>query len=301
MNGEAASILRVLLIEDNAGDARLVRELLAEREGGAREIRWVQTLTEGVDALRASPFDIVLLDLSLPDSSGVAGVQQVRDAAFALPIVVLSGAGDESTAIAAVKEGAQDYLVKGAVDATSLYRALQYAVHRFEQLRTVAFYDSLTGLANRQLFLSHLQLALEQAKRYERQPALLFVDLDGFKQINDRLGHAAGDEVLRTVAQRLKGCVRSSDLVARLGGDEFTILLPELRQPQCAERVAEHAIEALRAPIPVGTGEVRLSASVGIAAYPGHGQDAPALLKSADDAMYRAKRDGKNRFYAGIA
>ncbi len=293
MNAEGAA-LRVLLIEDNPGDARLVRELL--NEGGSVEFHWAQTLNDGIDALRDGSFDVALMDLSLPDSNGIAGVQQIRDAAFCLPIVVLSGLGDQSVAIAAVKEGAQDYLVKGSVDADSLQRALRYAIHRYEQMQAIAFRDSLTGLANRQLFLQHLQLTIEQAKRYERNAAVLFVDLDGFKDINDSLGHAAGDEVLRTVGGRLTGCVRASDVVARLGGDEFTILLPSLPEFAHAERVAQHVVACVAQAIPVPGGEAHVSASVGIGRYPLDGTNADGVLRAADEAMYRAKRAGKNRY-----
>lgn len=288
--------LRVLLIEDNPGDARLVRELLDEQDGFVESVDWFQTLSEGTDALRRGAYDIVIMDLSLPDSSGVAGVQQIRDAAFSLPVVVLSGGGDEATAIAAVKEGAQDYLLKGTVNGQSLQRALRYAVHRFEQMRMIAFYDSLTGLENRALFLQNLDLTLDQAKRYGRTVGLLFIDLDGFKDVNDRLGHESGDEVLRTVAQRLRSCVRKSDIVARLGGDEFTILLPALPEAGQASRVAENVITCVREAIPLSAAHATISASVGIGLFPTDASNAGELLRAADEAMYNAKRGGKNRF-----
>ena len=291
-----AGALRLLLIEDNPGDARFVRELLREQLSAIESVEWVKTIAEAVGVLSEKAFDLVLMDLSLPDSTGIDGVQRIRDAAFSLPIVILSGRADERIAISAVKQGAQDYLVKGAVTADSLQRSLQYAVHRFDQMRSLAFYDGLTGLANRGLFVQHLNQTLEQAKRNGNAAGLLFVDLDGFKEINDRLGHDSGDEVLRTVARRLRECVRESDVVARLGGDEFTILLPELQNPAQAGAVATKLVACLSQDIVLCGETARVSASIGISIYPSDGSDANRMLKAADEAMYRAKAAGKNRF-----
>jgi diguanylate cyclase (GGDEF)-like protein len=165
-----------------------------------------------------------------------------------------------------------------------------------ERIRHMAHYDELTGLANRSLFALQLAHALVRAERYGRRLAVLFVDLDRFKNINDSLGHDMGDEVLRVIARRLVESVRSSDLVARLGGDEFVVLIEELDAPERMAELSRKLLRAIEQPINVREHEFLLSASIGVATYPADGLDTQTLLKHADIAMYRAKEQGKNTF-----
>jgi diguanylate cyclase (GGDEF)-like protein/PAS domain S-box-containing protein len=165
-----------------------------------------------------------------------------------------------------------------------------------ERISFQAYHDLLTELPNRILFLDRLGVALVSARRNRRLVGLLFIDLDRFKLVNDTLGHAAGDELLKGVAARLKGCLRRSDTLARMGGDEFTILLPELTQPEDAALIAEKVIEELRRPIEVTAHEIRATASIGVALYPGDGEDPDTLIKHADIAMYHVKASGKNGY-----
>lgn len=162
----------------------------------------------------------------------------------------------------------------------------------------LANYDTLTGLANRNLLFEHLRKGLQQARRQWRLLAVLLVDLDGFKQVNDMHGHDAGDELLRQVAVRLRNSIRASDTPARLGGDEFILLLPDLERPEMAVTVAEKIITCVAEPVSLGTTTVSVSASVGIAIYrpesPATLEVAMNLLRQADSAMYAAKRGGKN-------
>lgn len=165
-----------------------------------------------------------------------------------------------------------------------------------ERLTRRAFYDDLTGLANRQLFDELLEQALHQAKRSNRRAALLFIDLDGFKMVNDELGHEAGDRLLRLMAERMRALVRDSDVVARRSGDEFTILLPEVRSPRDAVACAAKIREAIRQPVEEG-GQTRvLEASLGIAMYPEDGEAAADLLRRADQRMYCRKRRRQSRW-----
>jgi diguanylate cyclase (GGDEF)-like protein len=165
-----------------------------------------------------------------------------------------------------------------------------------QRLEHLAYHDSLTGLPNRSLFNKLLVQSIGEAHRYHRQLAVAFLDLDRFKQINDTLGHVAGDQLLKEVAVRLKGCVRESDTVARLGGDEFVVLLPELGDVQHAASVAQKILLAIsRAFVLIGQ-EFRVTASIGISTYPQNGLDAQTLTKNADIAMYQAKAEGKNNF-----
>jgi diguanylate cyclase (GGDEF)-like protein/PAS domain S-box-containing protein len=163
-----------------------------------------------------------------------------------------------------------------------------------ERIYHLAHYDILTDLANRQNFNDRLNLALRQAERSGRQLAILFLDLDDFKKVNDILGHHAGDLLLQEVAQRLLGCVRNTDPVARLGGDEFAILLEDIDQPDHVERVVQKIIPAISAPLELEGMTVSVGVSIGISIYPGDGSDIVSLCKNADMAMYRAKAMGKN-------
>jgi diguanylate cyclase (GGDEF)-like protein len=168
------------------------------------------------------------------------------------------------------------------------------------RIRQLAHYDELTGLPNRALFNQSLEQSLAHARREKRAAALLFVDLDRFKNINDTLGHDAGDRILRQVAERLRGCVRGSDVVARFGGDEFMVLLTELEEVRHAAIVAGKLLEAICQPLVLGSQEFHLSASIGISAFPDDGDDPRVLQKNADIAMYRAKERGRNcwHFYS---
>ncbi len=166
-----------------------------------------------------------------------------------------------------------------------------------EQIRQLAYYDTLTGLPNRRLLLDRLRHDLDQARRFQRSLAIMFLDLDRFKQINDTLGHDVGDELLKVVAARLGACIRSGDTVSRQGGDEFVIVLAEIAHAQDAARVAEKTIQSLAEPIVVRGNELRITASIGIAVYPDNGtDDMQELMKKADQAMYAAKEAGRNMY-----
>jgi diguanylate cyclase (GGDEF)-like protein len=165
-----------------------------------------------------------------------------------------------------------------------------------EQLVTMAHFDGLTGLPNRTLFFDRLHQALHLATRYDRLCALLYIDLDGFKAVNDSLGHAAGDELLIAAGEKMKDCCRASDTVARLGGDEFIILLSEVAGKNGAEVLAQQILKAFEVPFMLIKGEVVVGASIGISVFPTHGTSSDQLLKSADRAMYQAKEQGKNTY-----
>jgi diguanylate cyclase len=164
------------------------------------------------------------------------------------------------------------------------------------ELHRSANYDKLTELPNRSLFIDRLKQTFKQSKRYERKFALLFIDLDGFKTVNDTQGHDAGDNLLISVAERLLDCVRDSDTVARLGGDEFTIILSTITTSDNAKAVAGKIIEVLSEPFIIQDHDVQIGASIGISIFPDHGDDTEILLKKADNAMYQAKKEGKNDY-----
>jgi diguanylate cyclase (GGDEF)-like protein/PAS domain S-box-containing protein len=165
-----------------------------------------------------------------------------------------------------------------------------------EQIKSLAYHDSLTGLPNRRLFQDRLSIAVAQAHRNAQHLAVLFLDLDRFKSVNDSLGHAAGDRLIQQVAERLRTCLREGDTVARLGGDEFTLLLPGMAQVVDAARVAEKVLDALRVPFLIEDRELLATASIGISLYPEDGRDADTLVKNADAGMYRAKQQGRDNY-----
>ena len=163
-------------------------------------------------------------------------------------------------------------------------------------LKSMALFDSLTELPNRTLFFDRLTMILEESRRYDNIFSLLYIDLDGFKNVNDSLGHEAGDELLVVVAEQLRTLCRKSDTAARLGGDEFAVILPQLRSSEGAKKVARKIISSLSEPVQLAAGTVVVGASIGIAIFPGDGNEAEELLRQADTAMYKAKNSGKNTF-----
>lgn len=426
---------RVLLVADDPSDAHLLRQsLLASREPRF-DIVSAANLAEARQHLHENPPDVLLLDLSLPDASGLDAVRAGRQAAGGLPIVVLTGRDDTAFALQTLEAGAQDCLVKGNFDTVVLVRAISYAIirsrllqrlqdseerwrfalegtgdgmwdwnvqsggvffsrrwkemlgfaedeidnsldawkervhpedmprvmvdlqayfdgktpgyaneHRLlckdgswkwvldrgmlvsrtadgkplrmigthaditkrkaaeEGIRHLAQHDALTDLPNRALLFDRLQQALAKARRDKAEMphlALMFLDLDKFKPVNDTLGHAIGDLLLKQVARRMLACVRESDTVGRLGGDEFVVLLPTIVTRQDAGIVAEKIRHALARPFDIAGHHLRISASIGVAIYPEDGINETQLSKNADDAMYCAKDSGRDnvQFY----
>lgn len=422
---ESQATVRLVLIEDNAGDVRLLRELL--KPFGARyEVIACATIDDGIVQLSRGA-DIVVLDLGLPGTRGLDAIGRIRVAASSLPLVVLTGNGDDAVAVRALRQGAQDYLVKSALDGRSLVRALDFAIERvaalnarpvddsraavmlrslgdalvstdeaglitfvneaaekltgwpwpdavgrslsdvvrvldsgtrlgfrdgsgvadqaeqfhtnlvlvrrngeevpiegsvapidgfggrgpgevliFRDVSTVramvqkiahsAQHDGLTGLPNRLLLNDRIDSAISIAPRHNKKVAVLFLDLDGFKQVNDTLGHDIGDKLLQVVAGRLGNCVRGSDTVSRIGGDEFVVLLSEVERPEDSAITARRMLEAISESYVIDRHELQLTASIGVSVYPDDGTNAEALIKSADAAMYQAKENGRHGY-----
>jgi diguanylate cyclase (GGDEF)-like protein/PAS domain S-box-containing protein len=185
---------------------------------------------------------------------------------------------------------------RGAPAVQIIFRDVTARTEAKQLLQRLAYYDQLTRLPNRALFFDRLTVQLAQAQRYRFSFALLYLDLDGFKQVNDTLGHDQGDRLLRQVAGRLEGCLRSSDTVSRIGGDEFVILMARIKSPADAELVATKIVNVLREPFYLDGECCRIGGSVGIGLYPDDAGGADALLSKADSAMYQAKQAGGNGF-----
>jgi diguanylate cyclase (GGDEF)-like protein/PAS domain S-box-containing protein len=424
------SIRVLLLVEDNPGDARLLREMFNEQGSQNTELTHVKCISEAEKHLLTHAVDIIVLDLGLPDAQGVSAVRRTHKAAPHIPLVVLTGLDDEVMAAQALQEGAQDYLIKGEIDARSLLRSLRYAVERkiaeealfvekeraqvtlnsigdavictdisgnitylnlvaekmtgwpaqeaagrpitevfqildatsretipnpmemaVAQNRTEhlppncvllrrdeseipiedsvspihdregqvtgavivfsdvsaaramtlqmvhsAQHDYLTGLPNRMLFNDRVSQAIILAPRHRKKVAVLFLDLDGFKHINDSLGHPIGDKLLQSVAKRLVDCVRGSDTVSRQGGDEFVVLLSEVEHPEDAAITARRMLQAVAEAHSIDQHDLHVTTSIGLSVFPDDGQDAETLIKNADTAMYQAKENGRQSF-----
>ncbi|HEY8069347.1 MAG TPA: EAL domain-containing protein [Burkholderiales bacterium] len=288
----------VLLIEDNPGDARLIREMIAEDPDAPFELHFAERLSHGLDFLATQPAALVLLDLSLPDSLGIETFAKVFAHSPAVPIIVLTGTDDRTVALKAVQGGAQDFLVKGKLDRELLVRSMQYSIERKRyqvELEHQANYDSLTGLPNRTLLHDRLRQAVF-AQRHVRAIAVVFIDLDHFKFVNDSLGHSVGDELLKNMAERLRSVLRDGDTVARLGGDEFVLILNDQNNEEVVFRAMQRVTAAVNAPMVIEGKELYVTSSAGISLYPQDGPDVDTLLKNADVAMYRAKEAGRNNF-----
>ncbi|MGK2856299.1 MAG: EAL domain-containing response regulator [Thermoanaerobaculia bacterium] len=421
------AVMRLLLVEDNSGDARLIREIFNERGSRDTELTHVTSMGEAEATLKENAFDIILVDLGLPDSNGLEAVRRARAAAPRTPLVVLTGRDDETMALQSLQGGAQDYLIKGQIESRGLLRGLRHAIERkvmeetlfmekeraqitldcigdgvvstdtsgaitflnvvaermtgwrwndakgkpmsevlqivdattrkaipdpmamaVSQDRTMhlpsncvlirrdgheipvedsvspirdrdgtttgavivfrdvsaarsmqvqmtyaAQHDFLTGLPNRMLFNDRVTQAITAAPRHDKQVAVLFLDLDHFKNINDSLGHPIGDKLLQSVAKRLVDCVRVSDTVSRQGGDEFVVLLSEAAQWEDAANTARRLLAAVAEAHSIDEHDLHITTSIGVSIFPGDGLDAETLIKNADTAMYQAKENGR--------
>ena len=272
--------------------ARVEAARLTKHYGDPNAVVIAGTLAEAVQALEREHFTCVLLDLGLPDADGLEAVKRVRAAAPAVAIVVLSGQEDEMVALLAVREGAQDYIVKNTVKPDHIVRSINHAIERKQQESVLvhqALYDGLTGLANRAQLQARLKIAVARVKRHGETSAVLFLDLDGFKPINDAYGHGAGDKVLVEVGRRLERTARSADMVARLGGDEFVVLCEDTGAEDAQQLVGRiHA--ALQDPIALDDGtSVAVGTSVGVALADRSTAAPDDVLKDADAAMYADK------------
>jgi diguanylate cyclase (GGDEF)-like protein/PAS domain S-box-containing protein len=416
----------VLLIENQPQQAHLIREMLIDPSSCVFELALAESMDEAEKYLEGHSVDIVLLDLELANPPGLDAVGRVRAAAPRVSIVLLSSAEDEATAVQAIQEGAQDYLVKGQIEPRELKRALLKAAERKlieevqfiekeraqatldcigdgvictdetgkisflnrvaetmtgwslkeavgrpmtecvtivdaitrkmildpmaaaasqdrignlplncvlirrdghevfiedsvapihdregtvtgavivfrdvsatrtleEKLTYSAQHDFLTGLPNRMLLNDRIGQAISLAHRHACHAAVLFLDLNGFKQINDSLGHRIGDKVLQSVAKRLQECVRSPDTVIRQGGDEFIVVIQELKHPHDAFITVERLLKTVADVHSIDSHEIFVTTSIGVSVYPGDGLDAETLIKSADTAMYHIKKNG---------
>jgi diguanylate cyclase (GGDEF)-like protein len=284
----------LLLIESDPLDAALIQDSV-NSENGFFNLTWMNSLAGALDCLRKKSFDIIFLDVELPNDAKVNVYKQVSGAAPNALILVLIASDEKDLIAEAMQDGAHDYISKSHLDAHWLSRLLNYIIER-KNILQVVHHDCLTGLANRKLLAEQLGRAMKLAKRNKKQAALLFIDLDNFKHINDSLGHAIGDQLLQSVAKRFVKLVRVTDTVCRQGGDEFVILLTEIEKRDDAVQVAEKLISAFASPHKVAGNQVFITLSIGVSVYPDDGRDVATAFDHADRAMYHAKTNGKNSY-----
>ncbi len=284
----------ILIIDDNPDDRKAYKRYLKKYKN---EFPLVVERNDGlnIEAIidQYNPC-CCILDYQLPGENGLQVLKNIRHeyAAELLPVIVLTGEGDEETAVEMLQSGAQDYLVKSDVDATRLYGAIRSALQTAnlqKQLTRLAHYDALTGLLNRSLLINRLGQAIHRCNRYNQKCAILHIDINKFKPLNDGYGQEHGDAILQEVAARIRKNCRATDSPARLGADEFAILLEQLEVDMC-NKIAQKLIEAIEQPILVDGKNQTIKISIGISIFPDTASSGDDLLKQAEEALQRAKR-----------
>lgn len=326
-------VIRVLVVDDERPIREAYRELLAARPAGrvteaerlrARlfdgdhshmsatpdfEVHTAERAETAVNAVRAKlesgqRFDVVFLDMRMPpgrDGAWAAAAIRAMDPNINMVIATAySDVDPEELSTRIPPSEKLFYLQKPfhAHEVRQLAVALGRKARAEAHIRRLAYFDSLTGLANRDQLRDHMSRAIAQAKLNARRLAVLFIDLDNFKRINDTLGHSIGDEILKATAKRLRDTVNGATAgceLARMGGDEFLLLMPEIAQPDDADAAASRIVRALAAPVQIGPHELFITPSIGIAVFPEDGESIETLLSHADLAMYFAKRAGRSK------
>jgi two-component system cell cycle response regulator len=293
----------ILIVDDQQSNVLLLEGML--REAGYACVASTNNPYAVCELYRKNHYDLILLDLQMPGMDGFQVMEDLKavETDGYLPILVITAQPGHK--LRALTSGAKDFVSKpfdlleaktrihNMLEVRLLYKHLE---HYSLEMESLAMHDALTGLPNRRLLMDRLSLSITHAHRNKRTMAVMYLDLDGFKQINDTLGHDAGDKLLNMVAARMAAAVRQEDTVARLGGDEFVIALWELIHADGLARLVSKVIQAVSQPYVINGHTVSVTTSVGVSIYPTHGDDADTLMKNADLALYEAKRAGKNDY-----
>lgn len=303
ISSDAIFAASILIVDDKEANVILLEEMLGD--AGYRRIASTMDPHAVCELHRAHHYDLIVLDLKMPGMDGfqvMEGLKEIEADGY-LPVLVMTAEPDLK--LRALAAGAKDFISKpfdlmearmrihNLLEVRLLYTQLEDYSRALESL---ALHDSLTGLPNRRLVFDRLALAIAHAHRNKSTMAVMYLDLDGFKQVNDTLGHDAGDALLRMVAVRLEATVRQEDTVARMGGDEFVIGLWEISHADAVAKLASKVIQAVSQPYRIQDRGVNVTASVGVGIYPLHGEDVETLIKRADLALYEAKHSGKNGY-----
>ena len=294
---------RILIVDDKEANVVLLERML--HGAGYTCVASTMDPRKVCELHRTNRYDLIVLDLQMPDLDGFEVMEGLKEIEIDGYLSVLAVTAQPAHKLRALQGGAKDFLSKPFDLAEVLARVhnmlevrlLHDAANTYAKtLESLALHDALTGLANRRLLAERMQIALAHSGLHKSAMAVVCLDLDGFKQINDTLGHGAGDTLLKMVAERLVGAVRDEDTVARLGGDEFIVALWHVGSAEDAAMIAAKVIEVVSQPYEIEDHTVSITTSVGVGLYPTHGGDSATLMESADLALYEAKRAGKNAF-----
>ncbi|HVS50707.1 MAG TPA: diguanylate cyclase [Opitutaceae bacterium] len=291
---------KILLIDDDPAIARLVGLLLTKFRRGAFALEWAADYEHGLQRLLGGAYALCLLDFQLGDRNGLDLLREAKAASCHTPVILLTGFAPEEIDLVASEAGASAYLEKVGLEPRHLERAVCYALEtagRLDHLREAATHDELTGAFNRREFDRRLAEAWRQSLAAQRPLALLMIDLDHFKEINDTHGHQVGDAVLRHVGRELAALVRSADSLARYGGDEFAIIMPDTDR-NAVQGAAERMQTRLAAAGCALSSEQRalvVELSIGVAASPDDAATPTELISAADAALYAAKQQSHHR------
>ncbi len=287
------------MIDDDRLQFRVTQANFTKFQGELYELEWSSTYEDGLAKILAGGYEACLLDYQLGPKDGLQLIREALAAGCRTPIVFLTAESSPQVDIEAMNAGALDYLVKGEITPRSLERSLRYALklgETLEALRQLATRDQLTGLLNRREFDRIMAEEAERCRRFGQPLALVMVDIDHFKAVNDTHGHQAGDAVLRAIAKTLTGQLRTVDRVARIGGEEFALVLMQTGRSAATE-VAQRVVEAVAAsPVVIESGaSLRLTISAGVAVLPDDVSWLELLIGAADRSLFAAKRGGRNR------
>jgi diguanylate cyclase (GGDEF)-like protein len=296
----------ILLVDDDIVDRAVITRTL-KKSNLTVNITEATSVDQGLQLYADNTFDVVLLDYNLPMRDGIEMIVEIRSEPKSsnTAIVMMSTSEDEVLALKCIKAGAQDFLIKSEISEKKLRRAILHSTARhdlenklfetYQKVKVLAETDSLTNLPNRYFFDESLKLALANNRRKNNTLALLLLDLDNFKLINDNFGHDTGDIFLKKTVARIKSCLRGNELFARLGGDEFAITLTDLENSEHASIVAQRIIKEMQEPLEIASTLIHSTVSIGIALHLNDNESSEELFKHADIAMYRAKKWGRNQ------
>ncbi|MBA4397370.1 MAG: hypothetical protein C0394_08310 [Syntrophus sp. (in: bacteria)] len=281
-------IARIIVVDDDPSILFATARIL---KSAGYEVSTATGGVEGLEKIREARPDLVLLDVVMPDIDGRTVCRRIKadPTLRGTYVILLSSMQTASTQQAEGLESGADGYIARPVEKRELLARVE-SMLRIKQIQTDLLHDPLTALPNRHLFEDRLEQAIRQIQRSGGQAALLYLDLDGFKPVNDLYGHDAGDIVLRDVAVRIRSCIRTSDTAARIGGDEFVVILLDVEGREGAQRVSQKIVDAVHQPFMVSGQECRVGVSIGISLFPDDGTDIKTLMKVADQAMYEVKK-----------
>jgi len=287
--------IRVLMVEDDYQDFVLISEHLRHVRNVNYIVEHVATVEHARRALLDDRYDVFLVDLVLGEETGMQVLEEAVQQNIGKPVIILTGALEDDIDGKVMQLGAADFVPKAEATSSLLDRAIRHAIERKASecaLAKLVKQDVLTGLGNRKMFEDHIEYALARSRRNNTRLGVMFLDLDRFKDVNDSMGHPAGDALLIEIARRLRQTVRECDVVARIGGDEFTILLTDIHGQEDTTKVADKLIEIISLPIVVDGKSLVTSSCIGISLYPESGSNVRELMQYADTALYESKKRG---------